>query len=167
MFSVCVCVCVCLCLCTGRGLATSWSPVQRVLPTVPDQETEETQPYAPKAGASSQVWEQRGRKKILSAPLFWTLLFFAQLSFFRHGMVMCGWQPVSTATLLLGLPQKGSNVLKLYTFFFQSILLQNLIYLLLNITLYSTTNSGALVRKQTIPTERPPLVGEVSANFSG
>jgi hypothetical protein len=29
----------------------------------PDQETEETQPYAPKAGAISQVWEQRGRKK--------------------------------------------------------------------------------------------------------
>jgi hypothetical protein len=29
------------------------------------------------------------------------------------------------------------------------------------------TNSVALVRKRTIPTERPPLVGEVSANFSG
>jgi hypothetical protein len=28
-------------------------------------------------------------------------------------------------------------------------------------------NSGALVRKRIIPTERPPLVGEVSANFSG
>jgi hypothetical protein len=28
-------------------------------------------------------------------------------------------------------------------------------------------NSGALVRKRTIPTERPPLVGEGSANFSG
>jgi hypothetical protein len=27
------------------------------------------------------------------------------------------------------------------------------------------TNSVALVRKQTIPTERRPLVGEVSANF--
>jgi hypothetical protein len=27
-------------------------------------------------------------------------------------------------------------------------------------------NSVALVRKRTIPTERPPLVGEVSANFS-
>jgi hypothetical protein len=26
-------------------------------------------------------------------------------------------------------------------------------------------NSMALVRKQTIPTERPPLVGEVSANL--
>jgi hypothetical protein len=27
-------------------------------------------------------------------------------------------------------------------------------------------NSVALVRKRTIPTERPPLVGEVSANFA-
>jgi hypothetical protein len=26
-------------------------------------------------------------------------------------------------------------------------------------------NSVAVVRKRTIPTERPPLVGEVSANF--
>jgi hypothetical protein len=29
------------------------------------------------------------------------------------------------------------------------------------------TNSMAWVRKRTIPTERPPLVGEVSANFCG
>jgi hypothetical protein len=29
------------------------------------------------------------------------------------------------------------------------------------------TNSVALVRERTIPTERPPLVGEVSANFCG
>jgi hypothetical protein len=28
------------------------------------------------------------------------------------------------------------------------------------------TNSVALVRERTIPTERPPLVGEVSANFA-
>jgi hypothetical protein len=28
-------------------------------------------------------------------------------------------------------------------------------------------NSVALVRKRTIPTKRPPLVGEVSANFCG
>jgi hypothetical protein len=28
------------------------------------------------------------------------------------------------------------------------------------------TNSGVLVSQQTIPTERPPLVGEVSANFT-
>jgi hypothetical protein len=30
---------------------------------------------------------------------------------------------------------------------------------------YFLMNSVALVRKRTIPTERPPLVGEVSANF--
>jgi len=30
-----------------------------------------------------------------------------------------------------------------------------------------TTNSVALVRTRTIPTERPPPVGEVSANFCG
>ena len=29
------------------------------------------------------------------------------------------------------------------------------------------TDSVALVRKRTIPTERPPPVGEVSANFCG
>jgi hypothetical protein len=29
------------------------------------------------------------------------------------------------------------------------------------------TNSVALARKRTMPTERPPLVGEVSANFCG
>jgi hypothetical protein len=28
-------------------------------------------------------------------------------------------------------------------------------------------SSGALVRQRTIPTERPPIVGEVIANFSG
>jgi hypothetical protein len=31
----------------------------------------------------------------------------------------------------------------------------------------SLTNSVALVRELTTPTERPPLVGEVSANFCG
>jgi hypothetical protein len=32
---------------------------------------------------------------------------------------------------------------------------------------YGKKNSGALVRQRTIPSERPPLVGEVSANFNG
>jgi hypothetical protein len=32
---------------------------------------------------------------------------------------------------------------------------------------YNIQYSGALVRQRTIPTERPPLVCEVSANFSG
>jgi hypothetical protein len=34
-------------------------------------------------------------------------------------------------------------------------------------TVKKNTNSVALVRNQTIPTERSPLVGEVSANFGG
>jgi hypothetical protein len=34
-------------------------------------------------------------------------------------------------------------------------------------TFKNKTNSRAWVRQRTIPTERPPLVGEVSANFSG
>jgi hypothetical protein len=37
---------------------------------------------------------------------------------------------------------------------------------LLNL-LTTKKNSMAWVRELTIPTERPPLVGEVSANFSG
>jgi len=32
---------------------------------------------------------------------------------------------------------------------------------------YKQTNSVSLVRERTIPTERPPLVGEVGANFCG
>jgi hypothetical protein len=40
---------------------------------------------------------------------------------------------------------------------------------LLNRYIYITKkkNSVALVRKRTIPTERPPLVGDVSANLCG
>jgi hypothetical protein len=33
--------------------------------------------------------------------------------------------------------------------------------------LFTYLTPWPLVRKRTIPTERPPLVGEVSANFSG
>jgi hypothetical protein len=42
-----------------------------------------------------------------------------------------------------------------------------LLLLLLLVLLTKLTNSVALVRERTIPTERPPLVGEVSANFCG
>jgi hypothetical protein len=35
------------------------------------------------------------------------------------------------------------------------------------VTVVIKTNSVALVRKRTIPTERPPHVSEISANFSG
>jgi hypothetical protein len=47
-------VCAFFCLCTGKGLATGLSPVQGVLPTVPDQETEETQPHAPNCGSNEK-----------------------------------------------------------------------------------------------------------------
>ena len=36
-----------------------------------------------------------------------------------------------------------------------------------HITTCTKLNSVALVRERTIPTERPPPVGEVSANFCG
>ena len=43
----------------------------------------------------------------------------------------------------------------------------NVINLYINQILHSKLNSVALVRERTIPTERPPPVGEVSANFCG
>jgi hypothetical protein len=39
---VCAFFCVCVVLCLGRAFATSWSPVQGVLPSVNDQETEKS-----------------------------------------------------------------------------------------------------------------------------
>jgi hypothetical protein len=63
MFSVCVCACVFLCLYTGREALRRADHLSKESYRVPDQETEKTQPYAPKAGARSQVWEQRGRKR--------------------------------------------------------------------------------------------------------
>jgi hypothetical protein len=41
----------------------SWSPVQGVLPTVPDKETEETQPYAPKREQAPKYGSKEGEKK--------------------------------------------------------------------------------------------------------
>jgi hypothetical protein len=41
----------------------SWSPVQGVLPTVPDQETEETQPYAPKREQAAKCGRNEEEKK--------------------------------------------------------------------------------------------------------
>jgi hypothetical protein len=42
VWGVCAIFCVCVVLYLGRGLATSWSPVQGVLPSVNDQETEKS-----------------------------------------------------------------------------------------------------------------------------
>jgi hypothetical protein len=55
VWCVCAFFCVCVVLCLGRGLVTSWSPVQGVLPSVNDQETE-ISALCSKVGA-------RGRKK--------------------------------------------------------------------------------------------------------
>jgi hypothetical protein len=52
-----MCVCVCVVLCLGRGFATSRSPVQGVLPSVNDQETE-------KSALCSQMRAKRKEKKI-------------------------------------------------------------------------------------------------------
>jgi hypothetical protein len=41
------------------------------------------------------------------------------------------------------------------------------IYIMMSLLTYLVTYSVALVHKRTIPTERPPLVGEASANFCG
>jgi hypothetical protein len=46
-------------------------------------------------------------------------------------------------------------------------LLRFLGYFLYKPTSKQNTNSVALVRERIIPTERPPLVGEVSANLCG
>jgi hypothetical protein len=63
------CVCVFLCLCTGRGLATSWSPAQGVLPPVLDLVTEGKRKVSwrrprPKLGCTAK-WE-----KIFPATLY-------------------------------------------------------------------------------------------------
>jgi hypothetical protein len=52
--------CVCVVLCIGRGLVTSWSPVQVVLPSVNVQETEKSA-LCSEVGASSQMGP-RGKK---------------------------------------------------------------------------------------------------------
>jgi hypothetical protein len=90
MFSVCVCVYVFLCLCTGRGLVTSWSPVQGVLPTVPDQETTETQPYAPKSGSKLPSLGATRKKKMLP-PFFHMHLLHHKLSNYGSSSVSTNW----------------------------------------------------------------------------
>jgi hypothetical protein len=48
----------------------SWLPVQGVLPTVPDQETEETQPYAPKREQTPKCGSNEEEKKPFKATHF-------------------------------------------------------------------------------------------------
>jgi hypothetical protein len=62
VWCVCAFFCVCVVLCLGRDLATSWSPVQGVLPYVKDQETEESA-LCSKMGASPQVGARWSKNK--------------------------------------------------------------------------------------------------------
>jgi hypothetical protein len=55
-------MCVCVVLCLGRGLATSWSPVQGVLPSVNYQETEKSA-LCSKVGASPHVGARGSKRK--------------------------------------------------------------------------------------------------------
>jgi hypothetical protein len=63
VWCVCAFFCVCVFLCLGRGLATSWSLAQGVLPSVNDQETEKSA-LCSKVGATSQMGAKR-KKKIM------------------------------------------------------------------------------------------------------
>jgi hypothetical protein len=60
-YLICVCAffCVCVVLCLGRGLTTSCLPVQGVLPSVNDHETEKSAPC-------SKVGANRKEKKLWS-----------------------------------------------------------------------------------------------------
>jgi hypothetical protein len=51
--------------------------------------------------------------------------------------------------------------------FSSHLLSRNVKIILLLYIIIIITNAVALVLERTIPTERPPLVGEVSANFCG
>jgi hypothetical protein len=67
LMCVCAFFCVCVVLCLCRGLATSWSPVQGVLPSVNNQETEKSA-LCSEVGArrrtNSGIWRHALRSKI-------------------------------------------------------------------------------------------------------
>jgi hypothetical protein len=86
MFDVCVPAffCVCVLLCLGRGLATSWSPVQGVLPSVNDQETKKSS-LSSKKWEQAPKWEERGRKKVHSTCIrFYIKLTHPPLQLYCH-----------------------------------------------------------------------------------
>jgi hypothetical protein len=68
VWCVCAFFCVCVVVCLGRGLATSWSPVQGVLPYVNDQETE-------KSGLCSKSGSKEEEKMFNSSLCHRTLLY--------------------------------------------------------------------------------------------
>jgi hypothetical protein len=60
---------VCVVLCISRDLATSWSPVQGVLPSVPDQETGKSALYSKSGSKLPSVGTTRKNKKIAALPV--------------------------------------------------------------------------------------------------
>jgi hypothetical protein len=82
---------------------------------------------------------------------------------FRHRSNKCvemDWRCPPYVISFLGMQYEDCslNLFKLYTFLFY-------IKVVRNYSQVSFNSSVAWVRERTIPTERPPLVGEVSSNF--
>jgi hypothetical protein len=82
------------------------------------------------------------------------------------------WHPHITAIFIfthIGIPYQASFICicNLLTIILPIYLFVYLPYIFISIKTFVLRNSAALVREWTIPTERPPLVGEVNANFSG
>jgi hypothetical protein len=80
-----VCVplfCVCVVLCVGRGLATGWSPVLRVVPTVHRFKKLKKRPRSNKRTVESQTdkgWQRNQTERIESAPFgSWHILVLAR-----------------------------------------------------------------------------------------
>jgi hypothetical protein len=64
LMCVCAFFCVCVVLCLHKGFATSWSPIQGVLPSVSDQETEKLALWS-KVGA----WGRRRKNVFIYNPI--------------------------------------------------------------------------------------------------
>jgi hypothetical protein len=78
-------------------------------------------------------------------------------------MCVCVCVCVCIVILTLG---KLYNFIEICVRYFDNSIMRNCEFVLYSLT-RTEKNSVALVRERTVPTERPPLVGEVSANFCG
>jgi hypothetical protein len=70
VWCVCAFFCVCVVLCLGRGLATSWSPVQGVLPSVKWSRNWEISPVLQNC-SSSKAWSKKRKKYSFSVISKW------------------------------------------------------------------------------------------------
>jgi hypothetical protein len=87
VWCVCTFFCECVVLCLGRGLATSWSLVQGVLPSANDQETEKST-LCSKSGSNLPNGSKEEESKIVSEP---TLIFPMVLSFMVWNLAVVQW----------------------------------------------------------------------------